>query len=453
MRSRMALVAMVLVAGCLGSPGSSPHPSTPGPWFAFADPVVPQAAPDGFGSEPSLLAARDGSLYIVSVLGSAQARGDGLWKSADDGATWTYLNKPDYPFGGGDADLDEDEAGRLYLPGQWRPVAPPANDVANPYVTGGESMATSTDGGRTWTTNPVASDAPVVDRQWTATYPGHAWLAFNQAQRGLVVTHSTDAGLTWQNPRFVEGTWDAGDGVAVQGGPNGIPGDILADPRDGTLYIPYAPAIGSAGGVHRLFVSHDFGMTFTVHAIHATPQDELPSLIFGTLALDTEGGLYYAWAESVDGRSTSAVFLRTSSDGGQTWSAAVGVSPPGMTAVFPWVVAGRPGQVAVGFYGSSGRFLSDKAPEDAGWYPVVALSRDARAGNGTFDLATLSPTPNHKGPICTGGTGCSAGRTLGDFFEIGLTHDGRVAAVWVDDASGTRLNVVARQVVGSLLID
>jgi len=451
-RKVAALLFVAFLAGCLSPPMTEKPPVNDLPWFAFADPVVPQPAPDGYGSEPSILGAGDGSLYVVSVLGSAQARGDGLWKSSDGGQAWEYLNKPDYPFGGGDADLDEDETGQLYLPGQWRPVAPPAQSPLQPYITGGESMATSTDGGRTWTVNPVASNAPVVDRQWTATYPGYAWLAFNQAQRGLMVSRSTDAGRTWFDPEFVEGTWDPGDGVAVQGGPNGIPGDIIVDPKSGALYIPYAPGIGSAGGVHRLFVSRDKGVTFEAKSIHVTPSAELPSLIFGTLAMDSEGTLYYAWAESVEKQSTSVVFLRTSSDGGERWTQPVAVSPAGMTAVFPWIVAGSPGHVAVAFYGATGRFLSDEASAEQEWYPVVAMSRDLAGGNGTFDLASLSPTPNHKGPICTSGTGCSGGRTLGDFFEIGLTREGQVAGVWVDDIGSARLNVVARQSVGSLYV-
>lgn len=453
MRAGATLVFLLVMAGCVGTkPPADPPPATP-PWFDFADPVVPTPAPDGYGSEPSILATRDGSLYVVTVLGSAQARGDGLWKSRDGGATWAYLGKPDYPFGGGDADLDEDETGRIYLPGQWRPAAPPPQSPAQPYITGGESMATSTDGGATWTTNPVASDAPVTDRQWTTTYGTTAWLAFNQAQQGLVVTRSTDGGLTWANPRAIPGTWDPGDGVLVAGGPNGIPGDALTDPSDGALFIPYAPGIGTAGGAHRLFVSRDGGLTFAAYEIHRTAAEERPSLIFGTLAMDTEGMLYYAWAESVGGQSTSRVFLRTSSDRGAKWTAPVSISPAGMSAVFPWVVAGAPGRVAVAFYGATGSFLSDEAPEDARWYPIVALSRDVGGGNGTFELATLSPTPNHYGPICTGGTGCSAGRTLGDFFEIGLTPEGRVVAVWVDDTGDARTNVVGRQVRGSLLSD
>lgn len=465
-RAASGLLLVLVLGACLTKP-SPVAPTTSAPWFGFAAPVTPTPAPDGYGSEPSILSAHDGELYVVSVLGSASARGDGLWSSGDRGLTWTYHGKPDYPFGGGDADLDEDSTGRLYLPGQWRGAVPPTLPTGDPgcYVTTGESMATSTDGGATWFVYPVASDTPVVDRQWTATAEaGHAYLVFNQADAGLTVTQSLDGGRTWTSLRTVPGTYDVGGGApcgdpvpsnplgdpAVSGGPNGIPGDVLVDPRDHALYIPYAPSIGGAGRHHRLFVSHDQAASFESHVIRTTPQGEQPSAIFGTLAMDDAGGLYYAWAESVNQRHGVQVLVAFSKDHGATWSQPVGVSPPGMVAVFPWVVAGAPGHVAVGFYATTGAFTSDDAPAGTLWYPVVALSRNLDATNGTFELRTLSGTPNHKGPICTSGTGCSGGRTLGDFFEVGLGADGRLAVVWADDLSGTRTNAVAVQGTGSL---
>lgn len=443
------VVASLVFSGCAGRGGDAGPPDSDGsePWFSFSHPVTITPAPDGHGSEPSILAARDGAIYVVSVLGSAEARGDALWKSTDDGATWSYLNKPDYPFGGGDADLDEDEAGTLYLPGQWRPAA-----IPGAYVTGGESMAVSKDGGATWSTNPVASNLPVTDRQWSTTYgAGTAWLAFNQAQRGLVVTKSTDSGATWANLRALPGTWEPGDGV-VSGGPNGIPGDILAGP-DGTLYIPYGPGIGGGSNLHRLIISHDGGATFEVNVIHVVNDEAQPGAIFGTLAMDTEGGLYYVWAQSIeDGTAGVRVFLAFSHDGGRKWSPPLAVSHGGTTSVFPWIVVGKPGHIAIAYYSSPGRFLADAAPAGQEWYPTMALSRNAVDVNLTFDHAVLSEGPIHVGPLCTGGTSCdSQYRRLGDFFEIGLTPPGKVVAVWVDDTKEPRINAFARMVDGSLL--
>lgn len=464
------IVGLATLSGCLDLAEPAPTSQSPtepdAPWFTIATPVniTPPApgnaaSPGGFGSEPSILVARDGSIYIVSVLGSAEARGDGLWRSEDGGKNWTSLGKPDYPFGGGDADLDEDDAETLYLPGQWRPTGgPPMSPVGFPYITGGESMAVSKDRGLSWTTNPVASDLPVTDRQWSTTYgAGTVWLAFNQAQRGLVVTKSTDSGLTWGDLVTVEGTWDPGDGVAVSGGPNGIPGDILANPDDGTLYVPYGPGIGGGSREHRLFISEDGGGTFHSHVIHTAPDGEQAGAIFGSLARDDAGvALYYTWAESVDGGAKGVrIYLATSHDGGETWGEPQVASPEGHTAVFPWIVVGGHGKVGVAYYATNGSFLSDAAPAGQEWRPMLSLTQQIFANETVWDHAWLSPWPNHYGPICTGGTGCSSGRLLGDFFEADIDASGQVVAVWVDDtqmaSGGARANVFGRMFTGSLL--
>ncbi len=125
MRTWWVVLVAVLVPGCVSSPsddeGADPVPATS--LHMFGAPVL--ATPEGAGSEPSILVTRDGTIFIASVLGSAEARGDGVWRSDDQGVTWRSLGKPDYPFGGGDADLDEDDAGTIYLTGQWRGAALP----------------------------------------------------------------------------------------------------------------------------------------------------------------------------------------------------------------------------------------------------------------------------------------------------------------------------------------
>ena len=441
----LPVLALLLLAaaGCSShapaGPGTSGGSSASA--FTFGPVRTPEQAPDGFGTEPSLLAAHDGALYFTSVLGSATARGDGLWRSADDGKTWAYLGKADYPFGGGDSDIDELPDGALLLTGQWRPAAVPANPVGSPYVTGGESVSRSTDHGSTWTPFPTAGYFPDADRNWLAAAPsGTVHLVFNVGVTGLEVGTSTDGGMTWMPPTLVGPSTDD-----VPDGPNGIAGDAVVDAQ-GTLYIPYGPGPGG-GTVQRVLSSSDGARTFQEHVVHTTPSSATSGAIFSSLALDADGTLYLAWSEGSK-PTGMGVLLSHSTDHGATWSEAVRVSPPGTTAVFPWVVAGAAGKVAVAAYATDNATLPDDAAKGTLWRPTVYMTQDALAPQPTFASARASAAPNHKGPICTGGTGCASGRTLGDFFEAAVMPDGRVALVWADDTGSAQANHVAVQSAG-----
>jgi hypothetical protein len=468
------LLAVTVAAGCADMGGPAPPPTTtepPASALHFAAPTTPTDAPDGFGTEPSLLAATDGALYFTSVLGSATARGDGLWRSADNGTSWAYLGKADYPFGGGDSDIDELAGGRLLLTGQWRPAAIPALPaVGSPYVTGGESVSYSTDRGATWVPNPVAGLLPGADRNWLASNLGTtAHLVYNDLATGLMVATTTTSGTLWLPPVIVQGT---GSTAGLVGGPNGIAGDAVVDAA-GRLFIPYGPGPGG-GSVQRVFRSDDGGLTFTGHVVHTADPNRGSGAIFSALALDRDGGLYLAYAETKAdvlgspggcGRGPGMhVYVSRSTDHGDTWSDPVDATPGAGSAVFPWIVAGAPGHVAVAAYATPDDVLPDRGtgPDDqpcegnvhpiTEWWPTVFVSLDLGSANATFAAARASEAPNHAGPICTGGTGCASGRTLGDFFEMAMDRWGHVALVWADDTGAAQANRVAVQDAGPSLL-
>jgi len=446
----LATLSVLLLSGCTASQtlitSSPPEPAQP--TYAFAPATTPSDHPDGFGSEPSLLAVGN-ALYFTSVLGSATARGDGVWTSTDNGTTWKYLGKVDFPFGGGDSDIDAvPGSGRLLVTGQWRPAAPPSLPVVgSPYVTGGESIFTSDDGGATWAAHPTAGYLPAADRQWILPAPDGktVYLAFNDAATGLNVGTSPDAGTTWLPPVVVPGTGSAG-GVAA--GPNGIAGDGVVGP-DGTLYVPYGVAIGG-GSEERLIRSTD-GRTFDTQTIHKTPSGEQAGAIFSAIAMDAAGTLHAAWAETH--AKGMRILYASSKDKGVTWTPAVQVTPDSVTTAFPWIVAGGAGKVAIAYLATVGSTLPDNADPNATWVPVVSFldGQGNATGVPTFTSVAATSTPNHVGPICTQGTGCTGGRKLGDFFEAAVTPDGRVVLVYADDTGAEQSNHVSIQSDGPRL--
>src|SRR3954470_23260777 len=117
--------------------------------------------------EPSIAVAGDGTEYIVApdgagvrapaALGGAGVGGSLIWRSTDDGRSWTRLGSYDVPTGGGDSDVAVTPDGTL-------------------FASGLSSLACSTisrsgDKGGTWVPVPVAGcgRTPVSnDRQWNA---------------------------------------------------------------------------------------------------------------------------------------------------------------------------------------------------------------------------------------------------------------------------------------------
>ena len=226
----------------------------------------------GFGLDSDYttnLTVFDGTyLYATVATGSLV-----LFRSSDDGATWTQQTGfPAYP---GAANFFVDLDGRLAL-GALRGDATAA------------IFAFSDDQGVTWT----EVQAPGVGNPQAMARRGDLYLAGTAS----VMARSTDGGATWQN---------------VDGSPGSVGAIAMTD--QGLV------AIGQAGFVYR---STDGGLTWSQITID-------PALPLGGFAstLWTTDGVIYA-------KPPSAV-LYASTDGGATWAAQPSVDPFTFTFVQP----------------------------------------------------------------------------------------------------------------------
>lgn len=245
-----------------------------------------------------------------------------------------------------------------------------------------------------------------------------------------------------------------------------ISGSVVVDksatsPYQHSLYIPFERIVA---GNYLLYVaiSRDEGDSWTRHLVaNLGPHDA--ANIFPQLTIDTGGNLYFDWAQTV-GNNTAAngggetdVYYTYSQGGGLdgTWAPPIDLTPEANdSAVFPWMVAGDPGQVDlvyykantglnpnIAFYDSNGNPCNQGTagcnPNTTVWNTYFAQSQNALNSGSNFKSVQISDHPIHIGGICTGGINCQgteqANRNLLDFFTVDIDHLGAAYVTWADD--------------------
>lgn len=232
------------------------------------------------------------------------------------------------------------------------------------------------------------------------------------------------------------------------------------------LYIPFLRCTGDAltgglvscGAPYKLYIarSDDGGTTWTRQQVALLGPTAYPRNIFVQMTIDNGGNLYYDWSQSqVDSNGNpfgeTDIYYAYSTTGGDTWSEPIDLtSQPGNSAVFPWMVAGDPGQVDLVYYGANTGDYPATAT-GAVWNVYFAQSQNALNSGPNFKAVQITDHPNHVGPICTSGLGCSGGRTLGDFFTMDIDHLGAANVVWADDNNPRHRSFVkfSRQLSGN----
>jgi hypothetical protein len=503
----LLMLASILVAGCTTNKSGAPpqDPEAPAEFIhtlqaaiepaEFVAPVfalrgaIAQGGPFYGAGEPGIWAALDGSLYatfpgcddgpyyFVSYPGSETCGHGLIWKSLDDGVSWTRLNRhpdgrltDDGPAANGDADVAVDSAGNVY-----------ASNLGG----GGIQFHRSQDGGKTWqymanivptTENP--NDNPNqregADRQWlAASGPGHvinAWMR-TSPRRDVALNTTFDGGETWVG----NATFGAGIGWlgTVQFAPNG---------RD--AYLPYTQPLGGAttgtgnnfelrvlrtrnGGLTWNDTSTGMRWTATSSGSHWSGGHMAPALdvtgdgmVVAAMAVDLPVN---APAGQLVTNQGTAILVRYSRDGGETWSntsshvTAVTNGPTGPLAgshIFPWIAGGAGDRFAITYFATPTPLDNDRA--GAVWSLNVLVFDGADVDQLVTTHTVIDPNV-HQGPICTRGGGCTAplDRSLLDYFESDVMPDGRLVVVYPADPiqSNKAIEIrVAIQTGGTLLL-
>lgn len=457
----LALVAALVVAGCLGpgggggseeaSAGTSPaqgeasEPETAGkstggtnasdgigtevrvrPAYGNASPrsrMTFGTAPIGYDAfEPTLGIAPDGTVYYNA--------GGRILRSDDHGQHWNTTFYPeDAPAATADPYLHVDRAtGRVY--GQILTVACTA-------------LHWSDDGGETWMANPAACGRLVIDHQSIATgpaglpapsYEGRA-LYLCAGQRGgggqlgtVSCSVSLDGGATFPISRSV---FPLRDCTFFNGPPAVGP--------DGTAYVGSSPCREPWVGV-----SKDTGRTWT--PMRVSNLSVASEGIDPQVAVDSQGGVYYAW---LDGEGTPR--LSVSTDQGATWGRPVPLGFRNLSAAaLPTMAAGEGGTVAVAYLGTTNgtEVLANEVPESAAWDIYVAVVRNATVAQPSLGVYEATKEPVHEGPCQDGGARCMPGFV--DYFDVDIGPKGRV---YVSGARPSGEGIVVVQETGPSLVE
>lgn len=364
-----------------------------------------------------------------------------LWRSTDNGTTWTHIGLPGM-----------EEGPRSTGLGVSDPEFTVMEDGTICYTDlealAMSSTSCSVDDGLTWIPgNPIASGG-ATDRQWIASYKDEFYFTANYfADHHLRA--STDMGLTWE---------DRGDVPCSQ--------DLVANPANGHLIV----ACGAG-----LSVSEDAGWTWTdpgaqdpATARRVPDAEDGGSRIMSEPAIDSAGNIWVTYASGEE-----RLFVAGTPDEGRTWPWVYELTPhvrlafaegrlggdftcvesadgtctgepqlPGAgatngTYVWPWVSAGSAGRVAVTWIGS---FQEEPSNGYGGnWYIFSTYLIGADTATPQVIPVRLTPDPIHDGPICQSGTTCqvssmagadSGDRRLGDFFETTVGPDGFLYGSW-----------------------
>lgn len=316
-----------------------------------------------------------------------------------------FFTDPSKNSGFSDPDLTQDDGGRVYNTGI---------NLAN------DALFSSNDGGRTWDRGTLQCHNG--DRPWLAgAHKNEVFLATDPLDtNGHTIYRSTDGGASCSS----FGIGDYGPGY-------GGFGKLYYNRANGSLVEPII--YGSGSSVSRLGVGilpHASQAFAKQHgAFHAVPVAATQGLLthFPGLSVDSRGNLYLTWADKpADGKNS--IWFAMLDKFGKVLVKPHVIAHPGTTVLWPWLVAGAPGNAAVVWY-QYDRVVTN--PDNADPAAKVYVYSAELLGQGTRHARQItvnaSGSPVHLGGICQGGTGCVASgqdRRLGDYLTDNLDGAG-----------------------------
>jgi hypothetical protein len=362
----------------------------------------------------------------------------GFHLSSDGGSAWNRVDCMPVIYTGVYWPLDEpsvgyDRDGNAYVAGVY---------VKSEGSNGFLAVQKSTDGIH-WSKPVVAlrqsgpsfpiETSMAVDRSPDSLYvSGVMVLGPGQGKNQVVVSHSTDAGVTW--------TQAAVD--SVQKYPEEDRFTRMAVGKDGTVYVTWMHCRGKSGSggdcptVHfMLSKSVDGGNTWSAAQRIATvkmhdwqlPITKERVYNYPAIVTDNSGGPYsgdlyvamYTW---------TGAYLRVqvirSTDGGTTWSQPVPLAPKSDThdQFFPSISVSSTGKVGVSWLDRR------NDPNDIDYQAYAAISEDGGQSFGTnWQLTTAFSNPDNNG---------TGNNWMGDYTGNTWKGDNVFVAAWMDSSNG-----------------
>ncbi len=327
----------------------------------------------------------------------------------------------------------------------------------------------STNGGLAWNDGVgVGLNPPKMqDKEWMATdftnsqYHNNlymTWTEFDQYgspdpedSTRILFSHSTDFAENWSLPITVSDV-----GGSCLDGDASVEGAVPAIGPNGEIYVSWAGPLGI------LFdKSMDGGLTFGVD-VFVTDQPggwdfDIPGIFrcngFPVTACDISnsiyrGNIYIMWSDQRNGIDNTDVFIKKSTDGGETWGNIVQVNDDASNRhqFFPWITIDQmTGAIYVVFYDRRNT-IGD------GTDVYVAKSTDGGESFINFQVSQSSFMPDAN--IFFGDYINIAARA-GKVYPIWMRMDGYDLSVWValiDDSTSTDIEAADTKLVKDLLL-